>query len=72
MVVGNDVAVLADDYSGTAALLGTLGSLSLIAEEEAEEGVDVLLLAGFDCDLDINYGVHCILCGEGEVWIVGK
>ena len=73
MVVGDVIAILADDDTRSAALaLTALGLCEVVAEEETEERiVDLGGLVGLsDRDLYIYYCFHCTLCSIREVWIV--
>ena len=73
MVVGDDIAVRADDYPAAAALLlALLGHGVFIAKEETEERVDALvLLAALDRHLYIYNGLHGAFRRVGEVRIIG-
>ena len=72
MVVGYDIAVLADNNAAAATLLfpGT-GLIVLVAEEETEEGVDGLVHGpALHRHLHIYNGLHGILGCIGEIRIV--
>ena len=72
MVVGHDIAVRANDDAGTrtlALLLASLG-LALVAEEEAEERIDHILLLILDGNFDIHYRLDGMFCGISEIRIV--
>ena len=72
MVIGDDIAVGADDdTAATAFLLPHLGRV-LIAEEETEEGIYTLvLLTVLDGHLYIDHGLHGAFGRVGKVRIVG-
>ena len=79
MVVGDDIAVRADDDAGAAALARrglsaiAAAAVGILTEEIAEEVVHRRRgrrLAGLDGHLDIDHRLDGILGGIGEIGIV--
>ena len=72
MVVGDDVTVRTDDYSGSAALLFPGLLASAITEEILEERVYLIVAAGpgLDGNFYKNYGIDRRFCRVCEIGIV--
>ena len=80
MVICDDVAVLADDHAGAAALALTAATAvaaeaAVVTEEVTQERVDVLLLLALlrlDGHLDVDDCLHGVLRRVGEIGIIGQ
>ena len=71
MVVRDYIAVLAYDYAGAAPLLlAFLRLRHLVAEEELEEGVYVVLLGALDGNFYEHHRVYCRFRGIGEIGVI--